>query len=243
MYRYLLSSFKNIKIGKDNYIDKSVKIHNNVSIGNNNKIYDNVIIYPNTIIGDNNIIYNNNIIGEIPVQANGTFQDNNYTKTKGVKIGDNNFLHVKNLIFAGVERPTEIKNNNKILSECHMHHDSIINTNVTFYPRVIMGGYSEYLDNSNIGGYAFIQQRKIIGQYSMVGGSQLVAKNVFPYFVYINNNITRLNHIKLTDDIIKYEKELKKIAEKYYSKEKILEEDINIFSDEIKNILKIFIKY
>jgi acyl-[acyl carrier protein]--UDP-N-acetylglucosamine O-acyltransferase len=216
MHRYLLNSFRNIKIGQNNTISKSVKIHENVIIGNNNKIYDDVIIYPNTIIGDNNIILNNNIIGEYPVQSSDKYRDYNFDKIYGTKIGNNNFLHVRNIIFGGVERKTEIKNNNKILAECHISHDSIVHNNVTLYLRVIMGGFSECLDNSNIGGYAFIQQRKIIGQYSMVGGSQLVAKNVFPYFIFIKGKITRLNNIKLSDNIIKYENELKKLTEEYY---------------------------
>jgi UDP-N-acetylglucosamine acyltransferase len=239
MHRYLLNSFYNIKIGKNNIISKSVKIHENVIIGNNNKIHDNVIIYPNTIIGDNNIILNNNIIGEYPIQSNGKFTDYDFTKTIGTKIENNNFLHVRNIIFAGIERLTFIGNNNSLLAECHMGHDSIIHNNVTFYPRIIMGGFSEYLDYSNIGGYGFIQQRKIIGQYSMIGGSQLVAKDVFPYFVFVNGKITRLNYIKLSDNIIKHENELKKLAEEFYKGNKNI--DLSNLPDEIKNDLKLFL--
>jgi len=220
---------KNIIIGKNNYISKKAIIHNNVIIGDNNKIYDNVILYPKTVIGNNNIILNNNIIGEIPIQSNGTFQHEDYSKTKGVKIGDNNFFHVRNLIFAGSERATEIKNNNKLLADCHLNHDSIIYNNVTLYPRITMGGYSKCLDYSNIGGNAFIQQRKIIGQYSMVGGSQLVAKNVFPYYVYINNKITRLNTLKLPEYIKNTEQQeiIFKIANYYYNNEKEMFNEIN----------------
>jgi UDP-N-acetylglucosamine acyltransferase len=239
MYRYLLNSFRNIKIGQNNIISRSVKIHENVIIGNNNKIYDNVIIYPNTIIGNNNIIFNNNIIGEYPVQSNDKFRDYNFTNIHGTKIGNNNFFHVRNIIFGGIERQTEIKNNNIFLAECHIGHDSIVNNNVTFYPRVIMGGLSECLDNSNIGGYAFIQQRKIIGQYSMVGGSQLVAKNVFPYFIFVKGKVIRLNNIKLSDDIKKHENELKKIAEEYYNGNKNI--NLNNLPENIITDLKVFL--
>jgi UDP-N-acetylglucosamine acyltransferase len=239
MHKYLLNSFRNIKIGKNNIISKSVKIHKNVVIGNNNKIYDDVIIYPNTIIGDNNIILNNNIIGEYPIQSSDTYRDYNFDKIYGTKIGNNNFLHVRNIITGGIERQTEIKDNNNLLAECHMGHDSIVNNNVTFYPRVIMGGFSEYLDNSNIGGYAFIQQRKIIGQYCMIGGSQLVAKNVFPYFIFVKGKVIRLNNIKLSDDIKKHENELKKIAEEYYNGNKNI--NLNNLPENIINNIKIFL--
>jgi acyl-[acyl carrier protein]--UDP-N-acetylglucosamine O-acyltransferase len=239
MHRYLLNSFYNIKIGANNIISKSVKIHENVIIGNNNKIHDNVIIYPNTIIGDNNIILNNNIIGEYPVQASNDYRDYDFTKTFGTKIENNNFLHVRNIIFAGIKRHTFIGNNNKILSECHINHDTIINNYVTLYLRAMMAGFSECLNYSNIGGYGFIQQYKIIGQYTMIGGNQLVTKDVFPYFVFVNGKITRLNYIKLSDNIIKHENELKKLAEEFYKGNKNI--DLRNLPDEIKNDLKLFL--
>lgn len=231
MHKLCIHGFKNLKIGKNTYISPTAKIYDNVTIGDNNKIYDDVIIYPNTIIGNNNIIHNRNIIGEIPIQSNGMFQDNDYSKTKGVKIGNNNFFHVGNLIFAGVERQTEIEDGNKLLSECHIDHDVIIYKNVTLYPRVTMAGYSEGLDCSNIGGQAFISQRKIVGQYSMVGGSQLIAKNVFPYFVYINNKITRFNTIKLPEYIKENDYErLLDIGNYFYNNKKV---DKELFKSEM----------
>ena len=239
MYRFLINSFNNIKIGKNNIISRSVKIHENVIIGNNNKIHDNVIIYPNTIIGDNNIILNNNIIGEYPVQASDDYRDYDFTKTVGTKIGNNNFLHVRNIIFCGLEKHTFIGNNNKILSECHINHDTIINNYVTLYLRAMMAGFSECLNYSNVGGYGFIQQHKIIGQYSMIGASQLVTKDVFPYFVFVNGKITRLNYIKLSDNIIKYEIELKRIAEEFYKGNKNI--NLDNLPENIQNELNIFL--
>jgi acyl-[acyl carrier protein]--UDP-N-acetylglucosamine O-acyltransferase len=234
MYRYFINPFKNIKIGKNNIISKSAIIHNDVIIGDNNKIYDNVIIYPKTEIGNNNIIFNNNIIGEYPVQSSDKYRDYCFDNIKGIVIGDNNFFHVRNILFSGINDKTLIRDNNQILAECCIHHDVIINNNITLYPRSMLAGYVKCLDNSNMGGYSFIQQRTVIGQYTMVGGSQIVTKNVFPYFVFINNKPTRLNHIKLSDDIIKYEKQIKAIAKYYY--------DINKKS-ELKIMLYMFYQF
>lgn len=240
MFKKLNYYYRNIHIGKNNIISKSVKIYDNVIIGNNNKIYDNVIIYPNTIIGDNNIILNNNIIGEYPVQACDDYRDYDFNKTFGTLIGNNNFFHVRNIIFSGIKRKTFIGNNNKLLSECHINHDCIINNNVTLYLRAMMAGFSECLDYSNIGGYGFIQQKIIVGQYSMVGGSQLVTKNVFPYFVFVNGRTTRLNYIKMTEIETKYESELKNINEKYYLKDKDI--NLNIFPEHIRKNITIFLE-
>ena len=79
----------------------------------------------------------------------------------------------------------------------------------------------------------------------MVGGSQLVTKNVFPYFVFINGKTTRLNYIKMTEIEKKYESELKNINEKYYLKDKDYLKDINLnnFPEHIrKNIIIFFEK-
>jgi UDP-N-acetylglucosamine acyltransferase len=240
MHRYLLNSFRNIKIGSNNSISKSVKIHENVIIGNNNKIYDDVTIYPNTIIGDNNIILNNNVIGEYPIESKDNYRDYDFNKMKGTIIGNNNFFHIKNITFSGIETPTKINNNNKILAECHIGHDTIINNNVTIYARSMTGGYSEYLDYSNVGVYSFIHQRRIIGQYCMIGGSQLVAKNVFPYFIFIKGKVTRLNNIKLTDEIKKHETELKKLAEEYYNGNKNLV--LDNLSDNVRMDIELFLR-
>lgn len=232
----------NFIIGENNVIDNSVKIYENVKIGNNNTIHNNVIIYPGTIIGDNNIIFNGNIIGEYPIQSNGTFQDYDFTKTKAVIIGNNNFLHVKNIIFAGIERNTYIGNNNKILCDCHVNHDCYIGNNVTLYPRVTLAGFVNCLDYSNIGGSSFIHQYKTIGQYCMIGANSFVGKNVFPYFIYFNNKIRRLNIIKLTKDVKDNEEFLIKISNDYYcSNELIFDnlpkeivDDITFFLNKLK---------
>lgn len=94
-----------------------------------------------------------------------------------------------------------IQNNNKILGECHIGHDSQIYNNVTIYPRVVTGGYSEYLNNSNIGMCSVIHQRRIVGQYSMIGANNTVTKDIFPYYININNKIHRLNKIKIPEFI------------------------------------------
>ncbi len=230
---------KNIFIGKNNYISKKAIIYDNVKIGNNNKIYDDVIIYPNTIIGDNNIFFNGNIIGEYPVQSNGSFQDYDFTKTYGVIIGNNNFFHIKNIVFCGTEVNTTIGNNNKILCDCHINHDCFIGDNVTMYPRSTLCGFVKCLNNSNIGGAAFIHQKKIIGQYSMIGANNFVGKNVFPYYIFINNKCTRLNTLKIPNYIKENEIMILNLMNDYYKKRDI---DTIKLPIEIKYDLDIFLE-
>lgn len=221
MLNRVTRNFKNIKIGKNNYISPNAIIYDNVIIGDNNKIHDNVIIYPNTEIGDNNNIFNGNVIGELPVSTDDNYKKYDLSKSKGVKIGNNNLFHIKNIIFGGCINKTMIGNNNKFLTENHIGHDTIIKNNVTCYVRVIFSGFTICLNNSNIGSYVFIQQKNVIGQYSMIGAQSALTKNAFPYFVNINNKITRLNHIKISNLVSENEALLREINEKILKKESI----------------------
>lgn len=216
-----------VKFGKNNIIGDNVKIYDKVIIGNNNKILDNSIIYPNTIIGNNNVFLDSNIVGEHPVSSQETFTEK---KFNGLEIGNNNFFHVKNLIFNGCDKKTIIGNNNKLLAENHIGHDTHITNNVILYPRCITGGHSILLPYSTMGFYSTIQQRMVLGSYSMIGAGNNVSHNVFPFYIYVNNKYLRYNsyiipkniNIENYDlsDIISYIKEksfdtviLKKIKE------------------------------
>lgn len=230
-------------IGVNNKISDSAIIHKNVCIGDNNFIGDNVIIYPNTTIGNNNNIFKGNVIGEFPINSDEDFKVYDLNKGKGVVIGDNNLFHINNLIFSGIEKKTYIQNNNKFLGECHINHDTQVYNNVTFYPRVTAGGYTEFLNNSNIGMCAVIHQRRIVGQYSMIGANNMVTKDIFPYYININNKIHRLNKIKIPEFINDLDDLLREIQFNFQNKNYDLSNyhlpmdvinDLNFFISKIK---------
>ncbi len=241
-----LSKFnKNIKIGKNNYIEKYVKIHNNVTIGDNNKIYNGTVLYPNTIIGNNNVILNNNIIGEHPIHSNDIFKEKIF---KGVLIGNNNFFHISNKIFGGYNNQTIIMNNNRFFAENHIGHDSIIFNNVDTYPRTLIGGYSKILDNAGIGAGTYIHQNRIIGNFSFTGMNTTVNKNSFPFFININNKYTKINYNKISkteyyENIIKNENLLYEIKDKYINSDLDINEYCNKLPTDIYNIIFDFLLY
>jgi len=202
-----------LKIGKNNFIGENVKIMENVIIGSNNKIYDNTIIYPNTIIGDNNIILNDNKIGELGVQSNVNYEKFEF-KYNGLEIGNNNFFHVNNIVFNGYIDKTIIGNNNKFLAENHIGHDTKIFNNVILYPRCISGGGSKLLNNSVMGFYSTIQQNRVIGSYSMIGAGNNISHNIFPFFIYFNNDYIRYNTHIIPEKFKINDFNLKEIIEK-----------------------------
>jgi UDP-N-acetylglucosamine acyltransferase len=241
----ILKYLKNIKIGKNNYIEKNVKIHENVIIGNNNKIYDGTVLYPNTIIGNNNIILNNNIIGEHPIDSKEIFKHKIHN---GLIIGNNNYFHINNIIYSGFKNKTIINNNNRILGECHIGHDCIINNHVNIYPRSLLCGFVKLLDYSGIGVGGYVHQKKIIGSFSFIGMNNSIVKDSLPFFININNRYTKINYNRLLeyDDyklIKNYENILLEIKDKYlknelnieYYKEKIPNNIYEIFNNYLSN--------
>lgn len=230
-----------LKRGVNNIIGKNVKIYENVVIGNNNKIFGGTTLYPNTVIGDNNIILNGNTIGEHPVNAKENFDNFEKNYEKGVIIGNNNFFHVNNLIFGGTDNPTKIGNNNKLLAENHIGHDTTIEDRITIYPRCITGGYSKIMSDSSMGFYSTIQQRKKVGNYSMLGAGNNANKDIFPFYIQVNNKYLRLNKHTIPDylNIDKYDEDLRIIAERCKIKSN------NIFKDIYlpKNIYEIINKF
>jgi UDP-N-acetylglucosamine acyltransferase len=240
----LRTLFKNVKIGKNNYIENNVNISNDVIIGDNNKIYNGTTIYPNTTIGNNNVILNNNILGEHPVLSSDVFREK---KFNGLIIGNNNFFHINNVICSGYENKTIIGNNNKILAECHIGHDAIIHNNVTMFMRALIGGYAVLLNYSGMGCGAMLHQRITLGDFSFVGMNNAVVKNTFPFFINVNNKSTRLNTMRLqnTDlkDIDNYIPLLNEILLKYNSKTLTIEHYASILPEKIYTIIYNFLSY
>jgi UDP-N-acetylglucosamine acyltransferase len=205
-----------------NTIGANVKIYENVTIGDNNKIFDDCIIYPHTTIGNNNLILRDNVIGEMPIQSEDGFIEK-LTELGGVSIGDNNLFHVNNIIFSGTAGSTKIGNHNKLLGELHMGHDSAIGDHVCLYPRIILGGFSQVLDHAGIGFGSNLHQQRVVGSYAFIAGGNTATRDVFPFFVTINNIPKRLNTKKLDGDAPKYQDILMEICEKERSGKLLLE--------------------
>ena len=235
----LLKFPKNCYIGKNNYIESGVKLFENVYIGDNNKIYDGTVIYPNTKIGNNNMILNNNILGEHAIEAKYDFTEKVF---KGLEIGNNNYFHISNKIYNGFQRNTLIGNNNKILGESHIGHDVNIKNNVHIYTRAMLCGFVEMNDNSGIGVSCVIHQRKKIGNYAFLGMNNTITKNIFPFYININNKYHKFNYHRIDIENFKdNELIINEIRDKY------INNDINInnykssLDNNIFNIIKKFI--
>lgn len=232
---------KNVLFGTNNIIHNNVTIHDNVTIGNNNTFHSNSIIYPNCKIGNNNLFLSNNIIGEYPVDATQFYDIYN-----GVVIGNDNFFHVNNIIFNGNTKQTIIGDNNKLLSGIYIHHDVTITNNVVLYPRCAIAGYCYLMPYSTMGMNSTLQQKMVLGQYSMIGMGCASAHNVFPYFIFVNGKYLRTNNMKINEklEINKYSSHLLKIINnvKENGFNELFFEEVNKLPFEIKNTINDFYK-
>jgi len=232
-------------IGLGNYIEKNVNIFPGVKIGNNNKIYNGTIIYPGTVIGNNNVILNNNILGEHPIDSN----EKQFTEKKhgGLILGDNNFLHISNKIYSGLANKTMIGDNNKILAESHIGHDTIIGNFVNIYTRTLLCGFVKMCDYSGTGVGTFVHQRKVIGDFSFTAMNSSIVRNSFPFFVNIDNKkYTKINYHQISlvpefASIKEYESILTEMCNKYVNKNLDLSEYETKLPDNIFNIIKNFL--
>lgn len=243
----LLNFTKNIIVGKNNYIEKGVKIFNNVIIGDNNKIYNGTIIYPNTKIGNNNVILNNNVIGEHPIEAKEIF---NEKKFGGVEIGNNNFFHNTNIIYSGYYNKTIMGNNNKILGECHIGHDVHIYNMVHIYTRSMLCGLVNMYDFSGSGASCVIHQKKNIGQFSFLGMNNTITKNSFPFFININNKYHKINYHRINGSSPEFKKKIENsekilynICSDYEKKHLNLLNYKDMIDDDIYNIIQSYLSH
>ena len=235
----LLKFPKNCYIGKNNYIESGVKLFENVYIGDNNKIYDGTVIYPNTKIGNNNVILNNNIIGEHAIEAKCDFTEKIF---KGIQIGNNNFLHISNKIYNGFHGNTLIGNNNNILGESHIGHDVNIKNNVHIYTRAMLCGFVEMNDYSGIGVSCVIHQRKKIGNYAFLGMNNTITKDIFPFYININNKYHKFNYHRIDIENFKdNELLITEIRDKYINNNININDYKSSLDNNIFNIIKKFI--
>ena len=110
------------------------------------------------------------------------------------------------IIFSG----SKLGNNNKLLAENHLRHNTIITDNVVLYPRCITGGLTKLLPFSTMGMNSLLQQNTVLGHFSMIGMGNISSHNIFPFFIYVNNKYLRFNKKKIPEylNIDKYEKDL-----------------------------------
>ena len=169
---------KNIKIGKEAIIDKSVVLGNNVSIGDNCIIEAGVKIKDNVQIGNNCYIGENSVIGG---EGIGIDYDNgdlyNTIHIGGVVIGDNVEIGPLCNIISGRLEPSYIANNVIIGGSVYVAHDVKIEENSLINSKAMICGRVEIGKSVVIGPNSTISDNLKIKDNAVVSlGSTVVSK-------------------------------------------------------------------
>lgn len=196
-----------------NEIHSTCIIADDVEFGCNNKIMPGVIIYGPTKIGSNNIIGPNVVIGMPGQDTRDKYYDSSRSR---IEIGDGNIIRE----FSSIQKPcysdiTKIGDNNYLMHGVHIPHDAVIQDDVNIAPGCVLAGITTVLRGASLGICSAVQQRSVIGHYSMLAMQSSVSKNIKPFSIYAEGKPPRVNRYaiekfgfsELQDQIIKYVKE------------------------------------
>lgn len=164
---------------------------------NGNLVHETALIdWDNIKIGQGNKIGPYSIIGS-------EAQHMRESSTGIVEIGNNNVFFE----YVNITRPTryskitKIGNNNFFMSNSMVHHDCVIEDNITLSNFCVLSGHVHLMKGCILGLNVNVHQFQVIGSYSMIGmGTVVIPKNkIFPGNTYVGTpaKILRKNKIGL----------------------------------------------
>jgi UDP-N-acetylglucosamine acyltransferase len=165
-----------------------------VSIGAGTELIAHVHIRGPAVVGCENVIYPFVCIGFEP-------QDRKYRgQTAGVVIGDRNLLRESFTMHCASqdEHPTRIGDDNFLMTNSHIGHDTVLGSRCTLASGALIGGHCQVFDDVNLGGNGALHQFCRCGRLSFLGGISAVAKDLPPFTMASGvNNVIGLNLIGL----------------------------------------------
>lgn len=166
-----------------------------VRIGSGTRLLERVSIRGPVTIGAGNVFYPGACIGFAP-------QDRKFDPSEdgaGVAIGDRNVLREGVTIHratGGV--PTTVGDDNFLMVNSHLGHDTVIGSWVTMGNGTLLAGHVEIADRVIFGGNATVHQFCRVGRMAMFSGLQGVTQDVPPFcVVYNSREIGSLNMVGL----------------------------------------------
>ena len=175
-----------------NEIDPTAVISSNVVIGKYNKILPYTIIDGPTKIGDNNIIGPHAVIGSPGQDTRNPRYDSSQSY---IEIGSGNIIRE----FTAIQKPcyeniTKVGNNVFLMQSVHIPHDAIIQDDVVITPMCVLAGITRILRGASISMGVTIQQRVVVGHFTMVAMGVPLSKNLRPFSIYVQGKPLRVNH-------------------------------------------------
>ena len=168
-------------------------IKGEVFFGNSVQVGAYCILIGPLLVGDNTRIHSHCVIGDEPEYGDCR------PGAGRVVIGHDCTIRSFTTIDRGVgERDTYIGNQCYLMNNAHVGHDAVIEDNVRFAPRVVIGGHASVLEGTTFGIGAMVLPKLVIGSHCMIGMGSVVTKNVMPFSLTYGNpaKFQRVNHYK-----------------------------------------------
>lgn len=171
---------KDVVLGNNIKIGSHAVIKGKVQIDDNCTIMDNATIYGDLVMGCGNIVHPGAVLGNAP-------QDISYRgEPTKVIIGNNNVFREFVTLNRGTMKAngeTIIGNNNLIMAYSHIAHDCIIGDDNILPNSTTLGGHVIIGNHVHTGALTGIHQFITIGDYSFIGFSSRIVKDVPPYVI------------------------------------------------------------
>lgn len=165
------------QIAEDVVIHANAIIDEGVIIGSGTVISPRVHVYPGTVIESSCQVFDGAILGAVP-------QDLKYEGgSAGLHIGANTTIREYCTLNSSVSmtQPTTIGSGVMLMAYVHVGHDCFIEDQVVLANRVQLGGHVQIGYGAVLGGGVAVQQFTHIGQYSFMGGTLKVVRDVPPW--------------------------------------------------------------
>lgn len=174
-----------------NEIHPTVIIEGDVKLGQKNRILPYTILRGPLEIGDNNIIGPHVVIGSPGADTRNPRYDDSNCK---IKIGHNNIIRE----FTAIQKPcyediTSLGNNIFLMQSTSIAHDTHIEDDVVITAMCAIAGLTRIHRGAYLGMGCTLNQRNIIGAYSIVATGAPTMKKVLPFSRYIPGQKVSVN--------------------------------------------------
>ena len=173
-------------IGPDVRVGQFAVVESDVRIGEGCVLEPHVYVKRWTTLGVDNEVSAGTVLGTDPL-------DKNFSGERSyLRIGNGNKIREHYTISRGTEPESEtvIGDRNYIMTSGHIAHNCRIGSDNVIASCALVAGYVEIGDKAFVSGGVVIHQFSKIGDFAMIGGNTRVNKDVPPYFLYSDFNVT-----------------------------------------------------
>jgi UDP-N-acetylglucosamine acyltransferase len=174
-------------VGAGSRIGEYCVIEGDVTIGPNCVLEPYVYVKRWTTLGEDNEISAGTVLGTDPLDKSFDGRQRSY-----LRIGKRNKIREHFTISRGTmaESETVIGDENYIMTSGHIAHNAVLGSRIVVASCALVAGHVEIEDQAFISGGVAIHQYSKIGRLAMVSGVTRVTRDLPPYFLYSDFNVT-----------------------------------------------------